>query len=153
MINLKLYNDFINYIIANDILYAGKGENSYDYFEIYEHEFLELVSFSHNGFLPRTIFRYYFVIQENNISIQEWEKILLKLKPEFITIKDQIEHQVNEALIGLSYFNDGNSTNWKYSYPMNIEVVRDNLKRILKKGEKKSLFSRRPRPRNLKGPA
>jgi hypothetical protein len=119
-------------------LYAGnKGIYSSDYFEMSENEFLELVPFAHKGFLPRTIFRYYFVIRDNNTSIQEWEKILRKLKPEFTPIKDQIEYQVNEALNGLEYFKDGNSENWKYSYSMNIELVRDNLKRILKKGEKK----------------
>jgi hypothetical protein len=131
----------VKYLISKDILYAGKGQYSSDYFEISDSEFLELLSFANNGFLPRTIFRYYFVIQENNTSIQEWEHILLKLKPEFISIKDQIEYQVNEALNGLKYFKDGNSTNWKYSYSMNIEIVRDNLKRILKKGEKKSTSS------------
>jgi hypothetical protein len=141
LVSRTLYDDFVKYLISKDILYAGKGQYSSDYFEISDSEFLELLSFANNGFLPRTIFRYYFVIQENNTSIQEWEHILLKLKPEFISIKDQIEYQVNEALNGLKYFKDGNSTNWKYSYSMNIEIVRDNLKRILKKGEKKSTSS------------
>lgn len=139
-INNDFYNDFINFILKNEILRANNHPSkleSEDY-KITVDELVELISFSKNGYIPKSIFRYFFITQNNDKTLNDWQKILLNIKPEFSLIKAQIEEEVNNALNSIWYFKEGNKGGWKYVFTMETEEVKKKITSILKIGEKRA---------------